>query len=44
VAVQRPAPRTAPAPASRPAMSYSTRGALALKPQSRPEEDGWDEF
>ena len=43
-AVQRPAPRTAPAPASRPSMSYSTRGALALKPQSRPEEDGWDEF
>ena len=43
-AVQRPSPRTATAPAPRPAMSYSTRGALALKPQSRPEEDGWDEF
>ena len=38
---QRPAPR--PAPAAR-TTGYATRGNLALKAQSRPEEDGWDEF
>ncbi len=40
-AVRRPAPAQAP---TRPSGGYATRGALALKPQSRPEEDGWDEF
>jgi methyl-accepting chemotaxis protein len=42
-AVQRPAPRPAAQPRSS-GGGFATRGNLALKSQSRPEEDGWDEF
>ena len=41
-ALHRPASRPVAAP--RMATSYPTRGALALKPQARAEEDQWDEF
>jgi len=47
-AVHRPAPRPAFASAPRPSGGggFATRGALALatRPQSRPEEESWDEF
>ena len=41
--VQRTARRPAPTP-QRSGGGYATRGALALKPQYRPDEESWDEF